>query len=63
MKIERTRIHFFSDVFSASTSSDLKVLYISKEGASSVIWWFSSRAYMTSRLTSLTFQNGGHSHR
>ena len=34
MKIERTRIHFFSDVFSASPSSDLKVLYIRKEGAS-----------------------------
>ena len=25
MKIERTRIHFLSDVFSASPSSDLKV--------------------------------------
>ena len=25
MKIERTRIHFFSDVFSAAPSSDLKV--------------------------------------
>ena len=34
MKIERTRIHFFSDVFSASQSSDLEVLNIRKEGAS-----------------------------
>ena len=52
MKIERTRIHFFSDVFSASPSSDIKVLYTRKEGVSprNLVVQFSCQCDVTSHF-------------